>query len=800
MLESGQPKPKGEQLRQRLSKLSDASLRITASLDLNTTLQAVIDSARSLTDARYGALLVFDDHGDVQEFLTSGITAEQIRLAGSWPKAIGLLGHLRDIQKPLRLSDIADHPTSTGFPKNHPQMKTFLGMPISYQGELFGCIYLTEKLGGLEFTLDDENTIVMFASQAAIAISNALKYRAEQRAKSDLQALLNSSPMGVLVFDAKTGDILSLNEETRRMLSAGGLGSSLEHLLSVMTFRRADGREICLAELPLTRVLRSGESVRAEEIVISLPDGRSVTTLVNARPIYSDDGEIVSVVVTMQDMTPLRDLERLRAEFLGMVNNELRTPLTTIKGSTATVLGALCPLEPAETQQFFRIIDEQTDRIRDLINNLLDATRIEAGTFSINSEPSDLADIVDEAKRTFLNGGAKNDVIVDILPDLPQVMADRQRILQVMCILLSNASKNSPEASTISVTTSLADAHVAVTVTDEGNGVSAERLPNLFKRFPWIDSDEGEFEGACLGLTICKGIVEAHGGYISAERDRAGLSTRITFAIPAAKEAANVVAATPPQLSVSLAQAGGEQERILAVDDDPQILSYVRDTLLGGGYVPITTGNPDEVSRLIYAIKPCLVLLDLMLAGSNEFEIVKSISQITDVPIIFLSGYGRDRTIAQAFDLGAADYIVKPFSSTELLTRITTALRRKEVSERTQTLAPFVVGDLQITYSERRVTVAGRQVRLTATEYNLLFELSINAGRVLTHDQLLERIWGAKSSGDSQVLRAFVKVLRRKLGDDAKSPTYIFTEHRVGYRMAKPEPDIAQGSEMNTGS
>ena len=130
MLEAGQQKQKSEELRERLSKLSDASLRITASLDLNTTLQAVVDGACTLTDARYGALLVFDDSGQVQEFVTCGITAEQTRRVGSWPKAIGLLGHLRDIHRPLRLSDIADHPTSVGFPKNHPQMKSFLGMPI----------------------------------------------------------------------------------------------------------------------------------------------------------------------------------------------------------------------------------------------------------------------------------------------------------------------------------------------------------------------------------------------------------------------------------------------------------------------------------------------------------------------------------------------------------------------------------------------------------------------------------------------------------------------------------------------
>ena len=790
MLEAGQQKQKSEELRERLSKLSDASLRITASLDLNTTLQAVVDGACTLTDARYGALLVFDDSGQVQEFVTCGITAEQTRRVGSWPKAIGLLGHLRDIHRPLRLSDIADHPTSVGFPENHPQMKTFLGMPICHKGELLGSIYLTEKVDGQEFTLDDENTIDMFASQAAIAISNALKYRAEQRAKSDLQALLNSSPMGVFVLDAKTGDVLSLNEETKRMVGGvSGQGDSLEHLLSVMTFRRADGREICLAESPLAQVLRSGETVRAEEIVIYLPNGQSVTTLVNARPIYSDEGDIVSVVVTVQDMTPLQEVERLRAEFLGMVNDELLTPLTTIKGSTATVLGSPCPLDPAETQQFFRIINEQTDQIRDLINNLLDATRIEAGTFSINSEPTDLAGIVLEARNAFLSGEAKNDVITDLPPDLPRVMADRQRIMKAMNTLFSNASKNSPEESTIRVTASQVDAHVAVTVTDEGRGVSTERLPHLFRKFSWADGDEGrcQIERAGLDLAVCKGIVEAHGGEISAESAGPELGTRVTFTIPVASEDEKVAAAISPQLPARVEQTDSEQERILAVDEDPQILRYVRDTLSGGGYFPITTGNLDEVIRQIYDHKPSLVLLDLVLAGSNEFEIVKSISQITDAPIIFLSGYGRDQIISEAFDLGAADYIVKPFSPTELMARISAALYRKAVYGRSQALDPYLQGDLKINYAERGVTVAGRPVYLTATEYKLLFELSINSGRVLTHDQLLERVWGGKASGNSQVLRAFVKVLRRKLGDDVSNPRFIFTEHRVGYRMAKPE-------------
>ena len=562
MLNDGNSEHENEKMRDRLSKLSDASLRITASLDMDATLQAVVDGACTLTDARYGALLVFNDDESVGTFLASGIGPEERRLIGSWPKGVGLLGHLREIRKPVRLRDLASHPAATGFPENHPQMETFLGMPIRHQDELFGCIYLTEKEGGREFTPEDEDAIVLFASQAAMAISNALKFGAEQRANSDLHALLDSAPMGVFVLDAKTGDVLSLNEETRRMI-CGVIGhdASLEHLLTVMTFRRADGREICLAEFPLDRVLRSGETVRAEEMVISLPGGQSVATLVNARPIYSVEREIVSVVVTMQGATPLQELERLRTEVLGTVSQELRMPLTTIKGSTATVLGSPSALDPAETQQFFRIIDEQTDHIRDLMNNLRDVTQIEAGTLSIDSRPANMADIAVEARNVFLSGGAKNWVVVDLPPDLPTVMADRQRILQVLNNLLANASKYSHEASTVRVTASQEGPHVAVTVSDEGRGVPAERLPHLFRKFAWIDDEEERtgHEGAGLGLAVCRGIVEAHGGHISAESAGPGFGTQITFTLPAAREDEVVVAAAPPQFPAHVRETPDER-------------------------------------------------------------------------------------------------------------------------------------------------------------------------------------------------------------------------------------------------
>ena len=197
------------------------------------------------------------------------------------------------------------------------------------------------------------------------------------------------------------------------------------------------------------------------------------------------------------------------------------------------------------------------------------------------------------------------------------------------------------------------------------------------------------------------------------------------------------------------------------------------------GYAPVVTADPEEVPRLLEAEKPHLVLLDLMLPGTDGIELMKSIFDIADVPVIFLSVYGQDEVIARAFDTGAADYVVKPFSPTELAARIRAALRRREAVARPEPTGPYVRGELTIDYAGRRVSLAGRPVRLTAIEHQLLVELSVHAGLVLTHGQLLQRVWGLGSAGDSRPVRTAVKNLRRKLGDDAGSPTYIFTEPRA---------------------
>ena len=179
-----------------------------------------------------------------------------------------------------------------------------------------------------------------------------------------------------------------------------------------------------------------------------------------------------------------------------------------------------------------------------------------------------------------------------------------------------------------------------------------------------------------------------------------------------------------------------------------------------------------------------MVLLDLMLPGADGIELMETVPELADVPVIFLSVYGQDEVVAKALDTGAADYVVKPFSPTELAARIRAALRKRIEPQSPEPSGPYSWGSLRIDYAERRAAVGGQQVELTATEYALLYELAVNSGRVLTHNVLLQRVWGPERLGEPWLVRDVVKRLRRKLGDDAQDPTYIFTEPRVGYRMA----------------
>lgn len=769
-------------LRERTSRLTAATLRVNASLDHDTVLRRIVDGARALTGARYGIVAVVDHDGRPSGHLMSGFTDSQASQLLEWGDAMALFEHFRDLPSPLRERDLPAYVRSLGSDWVLPlPCKTFQATPIRHCGTLVGSLFLAGKAGG-NFTAEDEEILVLFASQAAVALVNARTHRAEQRVRADLEALVETSPVGVVVFDPASGRPVSLNREASRIVDRLRTPDrEREDILDALVYRRADGREIALHEFPGAAGPNSGETIPAEEIEFSVPGGPSVSALVTATAIpanhpANDDNGIESVVMTMQDLEPLRELERQRAHFIGMVSHELRVPLAAIKGSATTVLDGGENLDAAEVLQFFRIIDAQADRMRSLIRDLLDARRVETGTLSVEPESADLAALVDEARNTFARGGGRHLLHIDLPLDLPFVAADPPRILQVLDNLLANAARHAPESTAIRITAAREGTHVSITVADDGEGVPPELLARLFSKHPG-SADTSMRVGTGLGLPICRGIVEAHGGRIRAESAGPGRGTAVTFTLPATEDAAHAARtreADPPSPN------SADPVPVVVVDDDPIALRHMRDALKDAGYAPTVTGDPRELEELVRSKRPRLVVLDLMLPSTDGFELMATIPDLEDIPVIFVSGYGRDEAISEALEAGAVDYIVKPFSATELVARSRAALRRHAGPE------PFVSGELAIYFDARQVFVAGRPIGLTATEFDLLRTLALNAGRVCTYDALLRRVWAGRDTGSNDLVRTFIRKLRRKLGDDPALPEWILNERAVGYRMVAP--------------
>ena len=259
---------------------------------------------------------------------------------------------------------------------------------------------------------------------------------------------------------------------------------------------------------------------------------------------------------------------------------------------------------------------------------------------------------------------------MNLAEDLPWVMADRARIVQVLVNLLSNAARNSPESSPIRVSAALEGVHVAVSVIDRGRGIPAESLPTCSGSSPGLTPESSAWRHR-PGPGHLQGHRGGHGGRIRAESDGPGLGARFTFSMPVLEQAGHVSsAASSPPMTRSSQRRIREQVRVLAVDDDPQGLRHVRDALLKSNYTPIVTPDPEEALRLVEDERPHLVLLDVVLPGTDGMELMREIVGRAEVPVIFLSAHGQEQLVASALDMGAADYLVKPFSRVELAARI----------------------------------------------------------------------------------------------------------------------------------
>jgi len=226
-----------------------------------------------------------------------------------------------------------------------------------------------------------------------------------------------------------------------------------------------------------------------------------------------------------------------------------------------------------------------------------------------------------------------------------------------------------------------------------------------------------------------------------------------------------------------------KKTRILIVDDELSILKYLHANLEAEGYEVLMAMNGVQALQMLEAELPDLVVLDIMMPEMDGLEVCRRLREWSQIPVIMLSARDDENDKVNCLDLGADDYITKPFGKDEFTARVRAVMRRAEAASPTPTIPSIKSGDLEINFSQRKVTVKGKEVALTATEYALLQELALNVGKVLTYTYLLQKVWGTDYADEREYLHVFVSRLRAKLEADPKNPRYITTVSSVGYRF-----------------
>jgi PAS domain S-box-containing protein len=422
--------------------------------------------------------------------------------------------------------------TSQSTPQIVPALpwRSYLGLPLFGNDRVIGLLFVGSNESGAYDEMD-LSLLSVVAGQLAAYMTSVRLHEEELTRSADLADSVNyanhlfqSSLMGIAQLQDNL--VLDANGFLLRML-----GYDRTDLASGLDWRTMTPPEYRPLDDQAFKELENQDEVPPYEKEFFRKDGSTVPVLIGAAVIQRKPLRMVCFVVDLTKRKRIEEeLERTRSEFLGEVSHELKTPLTAIKGSTSIALTARTPPSEVEARELFTVIDEQAERLRELIANLLDMTRIEAGSLSVNPQPEQLSTIIEEAVETFQRTTEEHPVMVVLPPALPPVNADRRRIAQVIMNLLSNAAKASPADSPMTIFAEPHNSQVIVTVRDRGRGIAADKLPLLFRKFSQIHDSGGR--GTGLGLAICKGIVEAHGGHIWAESAGEGEGASFNFALP----------------------------------------------------------------------------------------------------------------------------------------------------------------------------------------------------------------------------------------------------------------------------
>jgi len=382
---------------------------------------------------------------------------------------------------------------------------------------------------------------------------------------------------------------------------------------------------------------------------------------VRTNPVVDRMGRYLGCVSTLHDVTAEREIAVMKNEFVSMVSHELRTPLTSIKGYVDLIVDGEAGEINDIQREFLQIVQENSDRLVSLINDLLDISRIESGRVHLKIEPLEIADVVQGVIDTFRTYAESSNVTLTshVARNLPRVAADRDRVGQVLMNLVSNAIKYSPGGGSVGVNVKRRGDHIHIEVTDTGIGISEEDQRQLFTKFFRVDSSlTREIGGTGLGLSICKSVIDLHGGEIWV-KSREGEGSTFAFSLCVAP--ADLVRV--PSVEGPLKPGTGT---VLVIDHNPDIADLVETYLRKRGYDVVKAHSAAEARRAAAKVKPVLITLDVMLDDADGFELLQQLKDdpnTADAPIVVLSIVTDE---GKSLRHGAADYLEKPIDQSRL--------------------------------------------------------------------------------------------------------------------------------------
>jgi signal transduction histidine kinase len=521
------------ELATRLEVVSRAALAVTGELELNTVLRRLVDLARELSGARYAALGVPGPSGELESFLTSGMSAEEEARIGERPRGLGVLGLLLREPRTIRLADLNTHPSAVGFPSEHPPMRSFLGVPIISRGRVLGNLYLTEKRTASEFSDEDARVVELLARHAGVAIENARLYATVDAQQSRLQLLVDQMPEAVLIAEVDPERITLANPQASALLGWDIRPPlPLSDFLACNARSRSDGIPLPPDQVPLVRSLRDGAVQQRVELAMRRPDGSNITVLVNSVPLTSDDGHVNGSLAVFQDITLIKDAEQLKDDFLSLVAHELRTPLTTIRGGAVMLQRDWAKLDVDTQAGLLADISTESRRLSTLIENMVQLANIRAGRLRVHTEPLRIAAAIGDAVAAVRQLAGDREFRVTTEPRL-LANADPAAIDQVLRNLVHNAVKYAPGDSPVDIDAQRAGDYLHVAVRDYGPGIDEDAVQFIFERFRRSQQavDSGA-PGMGLGLYLARHLIEAQGGRIWVERPNGG-GARVVFSVPA---------------------------------------------------------------------------------------------------------------------------------------------------------------------------------------------------------------------------------------------------------------------------